>query len=367
MVPQATETNDRLPKTASKGENSYSESSQRGPSSPTLDQATPDCMQIVRTAIQEQGISGQATEIILKSWRLGTTKQYRTYIREWTAYCSERNFDPSNPTLGQALDFLTELVNKGLGYSALNTARSALSCVITPINSVPFGSQPLVIRFMKGVYDMRPSLPRYSVTWDVKTVLQFLATKHPASSLSLKDLTLKLVMLASLLSGQRGQSIQYLDLSYMTETTSSFTFTIANVVKQSKAGTKQPIVKFEAYTIDERLCVVTVLREYIQRTAPLRGQNTQLLLSYVKPFGPISRDTVSRWVKTVMQQAGIDTQKFKPHSTRAASSSAAKLKTVPLETILEAAGWSSDCVFAKYYDKNINKKSFALGVLQACN
>ena len=200
----------------------------------------------------------------------------------------------------------------------------------------------------------------------MEVVLKFLAIKHPAASLSLKVLTLKLVLLASLLSEQRGQSLHYLNLDSMSETPSSFTFIITNVVKQSKPGTKQPVLKFDAYTDAEKLCIVTLLREYIHRTTTIRGQTSQLLLSYVKPYQPVSRDTVSRWVKTVMEEAGINTKMFKPHSTRAASTSAANRKSVPLENILEAAGWKSDCVFAKYYNKVVSKKSFAQGVLETC-
>ena len=265
--------------------------------------------------------------------------------------------------MGQALEFLLQLFKKGLGYSALNTARSALSCIIAPVNMASFGAQPLVIRFLKGVYDTRPSVPRYVETWDVKVVLKFLSNLHPPSKLSLRELTLKLVMLVSLVSGQRGQSIQLLDINCMSQTETTYTFVITQNVKQSRPGTKQPVIKLEPYSTDERLCVVTLLREYLSRTASLRGNHSQLFISYVKPFNPVSRDTISRWVKTVMQQAGIDTAKFKPHSTRAASTSAAKRNAVPLENILAAAGWKSDCVFAKYYNKPVESKSFSEGVL----
>ena len=70
-----------------------------------------------------------------------------------------------------------------------------------------FGSQPLVGRFLKGVYESRPSVPRYVETWDVTVVLKFLANLYPPSKSTLGELTLKLVMLVSLISGQRGQSI----------------------------------------------------------------------------------------------------------------------------------------------------------------
>ena len=114
----------------------------------------------------------EAADIILKSWRPGTSKQYQPYIRKWIQYCHQRSIDPTNSTVGQALEFL--LFKKGLGYSSLNTARCALSCIITPNNMGSFGSQPLVVRFLKGVYESRHSVPRYVETWDGTVVLKFL-------------------------------------------------------------------------------------------------------------------------------------------------------------------------------------------------
>ena len=124
----------------------------------TVAATSSDGMQAIRTIIQKQGISTEAADIILKSWRPGTSKQYQPYIRKWIQYCHQRSIDPSNFTVGQALEFLLELFKKGLGYSSLNTARCALSCIITPNNMGSFGSQPLVVRFLKGVYESRPSV-----------------------------------------------------------------------------------------------------------------------------------------------------------------------------------------------------------------
>ena len=61
---------------------------------------------------------------------------------------------------------------------------------------------------------------------------------------------------------------------------------------------------------------------------------SRLLLSYVKPYGPVSSDTISRWVKFVLQSSGIDVNIFKPHSTRSASTSKAKLSDVPSADIV---------------------------------
>ena len=56
-----------------------------------------------------------------------------------------------------------------------------------------------------------------------------------------------------------------------------------------------------------------------------------------------------------MKKAGIDTESFKPHSTRAASTSAALRKGIPLETTMAAAGWSAECTFATYYKKDVKE------------
>ena len=66
-----------------------------------------------------------------------------------------------------------------------------------------FGTHPLVTRFLKGVFESRPTLPRYQQIWDVSTVLDYLKTLSPVDKLGLKDLTHKSVMLVTLLSAQR--------------------------------------------------------------------------------------------------------------------------------------------------------------------
>lgn len=87
-------------------------------------------------------------------------------------------------------------------------------------------------------------------------------------------------------------------------------------------------------------------------------------MSYTKPHKAVSRDTIGRWVKTVLSSAGIDTKKFKPHSTRAAAVSEASNASVSLDEILSTAGWSSESTFAKFYNKPVVRESqFASSVL----
>ena len=58
----------------------------------------------------------------------------------------------------------TFLYERGVGYSAINIARSAVSSVFTMLESEKIGDHPTVCRFMKEIFDLRPSLPRHATT-----------------------------------------------------------------------------------------------------------------------------------------------------------------------------------------------------------
>ncbi|CAB3993543.1 Pol poly, partial [Paramuricea clavata] len=137
----------------------------------------------------------------------------------------------------------------------------------------------------------------------------------------------------------------------------SLTFeTFELTLKLSRPGKHLKPIELEAFGQEQSLCIIHHLRAYIEKTANHRTDvnTSQLLLSYQKPFKPVSKDTISRWIKIVLKDAGIDTTKFTAHSARAASTSAAAKAGASIESILESAGWSNCGTFAKFYNKEIN-------------
>lgn len=127
-------------------------------------------------------------------------------------------------------------------------------------------------------------------------------------------------------------------------------------LKQCKPGKPQPVLVLPAYPVDKRLCVVAYLEGYLTKTESVRrSERTRLLLSYSKSHKPVSQSSILRWVRTVMVKSGKNTVHFKPHSIQAASTSAAIRKGIPLETIMAAPRWSTDCTFATYYNKDIKE------------
>ena len=121
-------------------------------------------------------------------------------------------------------------------------------------------------------------------------------------------------MLLLLVTGQRGQTVHMLNLSCVTSGKDSYSFVIADHVKQSQPGTPNPLVNLFSYE-DISICSIF----------------PQLLIS-----------------------------------NRAASVSAASRASVNLDVMLDTAGWSSECCFARYYNKPIVQGSlYAHSVLSA--
>jgi len=308
----------------------------------------------VRASFEERGLSQEAATLILESWRKCTRKQYDSYLRKWAEYCGREHISTTSPTVEQALNFLTELHQKGAKYSALNTARSALSAFLAPMNGVSFGSHPLTVRLLKGVSETRPSTPRYAETWDVSVVLNFYRCKMPLAHLTLKDLTLKLVILIALVTAQRRQVIHFLDLAHMTKSEEKISFQLTSSVKTSKPGKALPTIHLYKYQ-DASVCVYRTLECYLQRTKALR-QSSLLFIGLVKPHSSVGKETISRWLKNAMKEAGIDVVRYKPHSTRSASTSAACQKTLPMQDILAVAGWSDEHNCQKFYQRQISSQ-----------
>lgn len=176
----------------------------------------------------------------------------------------------------------------------------------------------------------------------------------PVKYLSLKELTCKLCMLICLTCAARVQTVHALNLNCMQMKKSSFIFNFNSLLKTCRPGFRRPNIVLKAYPADRRLCFYTVLVEYLKRTLPLRSDNDDaLFISYVKPHNAASKDTLSRWIRYIMTQSGIDMNVFSPHSVRAASVSKAFFNSVPVHEILSKVGWTNERSFAKFYKRQI--------------
>ena len=317
---------------------------------------------MLRYLLKARGIKSDIIDIMMCGWRLSTIKSYNIYIKRYIDFCDKEKIDCTKRDIKHILKFLNMLYKNNCGYSVINIARSALSALFF---DPPVGEDPLIIRFMKGIYNIRPSRPRYSKIWNVADVLLFLQKWTPSRELDLKTLTLKTILLVMLTSGQRCQTIHALSIKQCEIKSNNITFNVTKMLKHNNIKNRLNVISFDAFSENKKICVVTYLKEYMKRTKPFRNENNEQLFLSWKTHKPISKDTLSRYIKNGLKIAGINTDIYKAHSTRAASTSAAQ-KTIDIASILKAASWRNAQTFAKYYSKPIERTaSFTKAVLQS--
>ena len=74
-----------------------------------------------------------------------------------------REIDPFKPSINVVIEFLYDLYKPGVQYSSIWTARSVLSGFLSWYSEgqIGIGNSVLVKKFMRGVFNKRPALPKY--------------------------------------------------------------------------------------------------------------------------------------------------------------------------------------------------------------
>ena len=218
---------------------------------------------------------------------------------------------------------------------------------------------------MKGLFNMRPPKPHYSGTWEVSLVTNLFEKWPDNSNLDIKRLSRNCAMLLVLTSAKRQSDLHALDLAFMQYLPEGVEFRIPDLTKTRVPG-KDVILFFPALKGNVQLCPAACLREYIKKTEShrnLSGDSQPLFLATQRPFSLISSTCIGRWLNLTLQDAGIDTSVFKAHSTRGASSSAARQSGVSVKDILTAADWSRETTFNRFYYRPRHSVSFGTAVI----
>ena len=90
------------------------------------------------------------------------TKQYRVYLDKWRTFATARNENSIHPSVANVFDFLKQLHDTGSSYSAINSARSALSAAVELADS-PYtvGEHPLIKRLVNPVQVTSSTISKY--------------------------------------------------------------------------------------------------------------------------------------------------------------------------------------------------------------
>ena len=303
----------------------------------------------------------EAAIISISSLSASSLKQYDTGLKKWWFFSIANSNSPFSCSVPEILNFLTTEYNKGASYGSLNSFRSAIALIA----GSSLGEDARVKRFFKGIANLRPPQPKYDSTWDPAIVLNKMRDWGSNENLTLKDISYKLSTLLALVTGHRVQTLRVIDIRNIIKSDNALEIKIPDKIKISKVYKLQPSLILPFFAEETLICPATTLEAYLSKTVGLRGLENKLFISFKKPHKPVSSQSLSRWIKQMLQ--GIDTSIFSAHSTRHASTSTAKRDGVNIDLILKTAGWTPNSQsFARFYNRSITKanNTFALSILK---
>jgi hypothetical protein len=265
-----------------------------------------------------------------------------------------KNSVPTEPGVNDICNFLSELrIQRKLAYNTLLGYKAA----VLQQAQGPWSSQDQRVlgQLFKGFKNLNPPEVRYTETWSLDKVLTHIETLGPNSSMSMDKLSAKLAMLLAAVGISRVSELT--SICYIPERKLANAWVLRRRAwkkNTSISSASKPTLIVPCFADNELLCPVLCLKEYLDRTVPVRGiAQDQLFLALKPPHLMVSGDTIARWLKQIMIQAGIDTSIYKAHSVRSAVVGKAIKQGLSTEQIMQAADWSSRHNFVRFYKKEV--------------
>ena len=252
------------------------------------------------------------------------------------------------------LNFLAEAFERKLKWATLRGYVPALSRYLRYVDILQ------VKRLLKGVFNLRPPVARYTAMWDVNIVLNYM---EAMVTTSFKDKSMKLATLLMILSGNRVNMLTHFTLPNMFITDKECTFVFDEVLKSTRPSFNINPMTFKAFSDRPALCPVQLIWDYLECRNQLSG-DTQFFVTLKSPFNGAQPGTIARWVKEMLCLSGVQDGRYTAHSCRSASTSSALFRGISLSTIVRSASWKGVKTFKKHYLREIkgvydlNKENF---------
>ena len=143
----------------------------------------------IRQNARNPALSSEARNLLQRKLSGGSKKTYQGPWKRWCCWCNQRSLDPISAPVESVANYLAEEQCR-IGYSALNTTRSAISAYHDKCDGKPVGQHELIKDIMESALKIKPPKPKYTSTWDVNLVLEYIRQLGPNAGLDRKTLTL---------------------------------------------------------------------------------------------------------------------------------------------------------------------------------
>jgi hypothetical protein len=224
-----------------------------------------------------------------------------------------------------------------------------LSSTLGMLDGFDLGKHPLVVKLMRGAYNKKPPSPKHSNFWEVDIVIEFLISLEPNRNLPFKSLSMKLAILLALSSLCRVSELASIDRYSVVFVNNQAKFSLQRPRKSQRNSSLQ-VITLEKLLPLPLACPVETLKDLTASDQLRQGEKAKsLFIGLRPPHSSVGASSVARWLKFILNDAGVDKSIYSAHSTRGASASNAVNSGVPTEAILAAGNWNSESTFTRFY------------------
>ncbi|KAM9985602.1 hypothetical protein ACTFIZ_000237 [Dictyostelium cf. discoideum] len=295
------------------------------------------------------------SELLMKSWEQSTIKVYNSSYTRFLNSCTLNSLDPSNITLVVFMDYLTHLfkIKPPLAFSTINNHRSMLNQLLLLRNQPDIVNDPFISRIMTGIHKLRPSSAKYKEIWDANKVFKYLSTIKVLPKFTYTALLNKTLVLCKMFGLARSSDLVKWSFKGLNITTDSIRGPVINAKEQRKDGV---LSMLELTCLDDtysQVCPVRHLTTYLKSTNERRKKHQSDSVFINNDGTPLQVNQINEVVLSTLSKSGIDTTKFKSHSTRSAMASLLLSNNVPFHVVKKMGRWKSNDTVDTFYDKRI--------------
>jgi site-specific recombinase XerD len=341
---------DRVPQTPS-------HDSQPPPVSDEPDVETPHEEVVLECLMGRWGVTNPAAwSTIFASLSKGTQKSYRLIFSKFLRFMRDHEVDIKTVSLSLVFEFLQPLIDAQNAASTIRSYVASLKFYFTLFERLDLVQSRLLDFFSEGAQRQAPIPQQNHWIWDAGVPLRMIRDRPPPSSFL--PAAKEAVFLLLMATGMRVD-----DVFKMGEDFEVFNGTLVIPFIQKRKckvkGVWTSSARVASYPGNERLCPITALLLYSTYAVFTRVPGEKAL--FVSSRGQKAAvATLAGWVKDILLEAGI---KAPAHSCRSASTSHAFARQMPIDVILSSAGWSSDLVFFRHYQRVPRKTDSAANLL----
>lgn len=290
-------------------------------------------------------------DLLLSSWRKSTLSSYRPAWNRWIEWCAKNNIIVSKPDPTDLARYLANLSSKeGLSYGTICLHRSVISTFCEPYLNYKLSENVIVKHILKAISLQKPKISK-RCTWNPIQVISWLQENSVDGDITLYEASRRCATILLLASGRRVHDLTLLDIApeNILDEGSSITLFPLFGSKTDSSSYRQSGWKLHDHP-DQRISPVFWIRQVLSLSANRRQSISSLFITCRGDIKAASRTVIGSWIKSILQEAGIDSS---PGSTRSAVSSWNWLNNLPIDEILARGNWRSENTFHNYYRRQI--------------